>query len=135
MSFNFFPRKTLIEVLYACIVSNVQPCQTELILNCVPLQPMFVNHPKVLTFQKLSKPLGLFGLKSFHEFVILDGRIEPIACLVFYLVIKMWEKLFKKTYQRQQTAVKTFKKHETVPTHKTKEILFHRFLGEHKFSN
>ena len=61
---------------------------------------MFVNHPKVLTFQKLIKPLGLFGLKSFHEFVILDGRIEPIACLVFYLVIKMREKLFKKTYQR-----------------------------------
>ena len=44
---------------------------------------------KKLTSQKLRSPLNLFCLKSFFEFVILTERIEPIACLVFYLVIKM----------------------------------------------
>ena len=36
---------------------------------------------------------------SLYRFVIVDERIEPIACLVFYLVIKMWKKLYKKSYQ------------------------------------
>ena len=60
-------------------------------------------------FPKADSHLGLFGLKRFHAFVILGGRIEHIACLVFYLVIKMWEDLYKKPYQNWQTAVKTFK--------------------------
>ena len=34
---------------------------------------MCVNHPKISTFKKLNSPLGLLGLKSFYEFVIL-GR-------------------------------------------------------------
>ena len=35
--------------------------------------------------------LGLFGLKSFHMGFLFsfDGRMELIACLLFYLVIKM----------------------------------------------
>ena len=70
---------------------------------------MCVNHLKILTFQKLTNPLGLFGLKSFHRFIILVGSIEPIACLVFYLVIKMCKNLYKKPYQKWQTAVNTFK--------------------------
>ena len=49
---------------------------------------------------KLKSPLGLFGLKSFYGFVILDGRTESIACLAFYLFIKMWENLYKKLYQK-----------------------------------
>ena len=77
---------------------------------------MCVNHPKILTSQELNSPLDLFGLNSFHKFAILGGRIEPIACLVFYLVIKMYENLYKKPYQKGQTAVKTFKKHQNVPT-------------------
>lgn len=31
-----------------------------------------------------------FGLKSFHLFVILNGRLEPFVCLLFYLATKMW---------------------------------------------
>ena len=73
----------------------------------------------MLTSQKLYIPLCLFGLKGFYGFVILVGRIEPIACLVFYLVIKMWENPYKKPYQIWKT-VETFKKHQNCLT------------GEHK---
>ena len=68
-----------------------------------------------------------------HGFVILTGRIEPISCLVFYLAIKMWENLYKKAFQKWQTALKTLKKHQNVPTgtHKKRQILFQRFLGEY----
>ena len=79
------------------------------------------------TTQKYSLPrncavlsLGLIGLKSSHGFVILVGRTETISCLVFYLVIKMWENLYKKPYQTWKTVVKIFKKHQNVSmgTHK-----------------
>ena len=66
-----------------------------------------------MTSEKLSCPLGLFGLKSFHMGLLfsLDGRMEPIACLLFYLVIKMEVLSFcERPYQTWQTAVKTFKK-------------------------
>ena len=53
--------------------------------------------------QKLHSPLGLFGLKSFHGFVILVGRIEPLACLVLCLVMKMWQNIYKKPYQTWKT--------------------------------
>ena len=87
---------------------------------------MCANHPKILAPQKLNNPLGLFYLKSLDGFVILGGRIEPIACPVFYLAIKMWEDLYKKQYQKWQTAVKTFKIHQNVPTetHKQRQIFF-----------
>ena len=53
---------------------------------------MCLHHPQILTPQKLSSPLGLFGLTSFNGFVIAgDGRIDSIAILVFYLVIKIRE--------------------------------------------
>ena len=64
--------------------------------SCILLWPVCANHPKILTSEKLSSPLGLFDLRSFHEFVILFGRMESISCVVFYLVIKVWEVL--KTY-------------------------------------
>ena len=91
-----------------------------------------VNHLKVLTSQKLVSTLGLFGLKSFHGFVIIRGRTEPTACLLLYLVTKMWGNLYKKSYQTWQTAVNTFEKHQNVPTgtQKQRQILFHRALGE-----
>ena len=93
---------------------------------------MCANHLKILASQKLSSPLGLFYLKSFDGFVILGGRIEPIACLVFHLAIKMWENLYKKQYQKWQTAVKTFKIHQNVSTetHNKRQIFFPWFLGE-----
>ena len=69
---------------------------------------MCVNHLKILTSQKLHNPLCLFGLKSFHGFIFV-WRTEPSDCLVFYLVIKIWENLYKKPYQTWKT-VKTFKK-------------------------
>lgn len=64
--------------------------------SCILLWPVCANHPKILISEKLSSPLGLFDLRSFHEFVILFGRMESISCVVFYLVIKVWEVL--KTY-------------------------------------
>ena len=48
---------------------------------CKPLQNF--------DFPEAEQPLRLFALKSFHGFVIFGGRKEPIACHVFYLVIKM----------------------------------------------
>ena len=94
---------------------------------------MCVSHPKTLTSQKLSSPLGLLGLKIFHGFGIIGGRIEPIVCLVFYVVIKMLENIYKNSYQNLQTAVKIFNKHQNVQTgtHTKKQTLFHRFLGEY----
>ena len=94
---------------------------------------MCLNHPNNLISQKLSIPLRLFGLKSCNGFVVLGGRIEAIVCLVFYLVIKMWENLYKKIYQNWQTTVKTFTKCQNVPTgrHKKRQTLFHRFLAEY----
>ena len=93
---------------------------------------MCANHPKVLTSKKFGSPLCLFGLKSVPRFVIFVGRIKPIACLVFYLVIKLWEDLYKKPFHTWKTLVKIFKKHKNVPsgTHKKRQILFHRFSGE-----
>ena len=48
----------------------------------------------------------------------LDGRMESIACHLFYLVIKM-EVLnisAKKPYQTWPKAVKTLEKHQNTPT-------------------
>ena len=91
------------------------------------------SHPNILTSQKLRSHLGLFGLKSFHWFVILVERIKAIACLVFYLVMKMLENFYKKPYQTWKTVLKILTKHENVPTgrHKKRQILFHRFLSEY----
>ena len=94
---------------------------------------MSLIHPKTLTSQKLSSCFGLLSLKSFHGFIIIGGRIEPFPCLVFYLVVNMWENLYKKPYQSWQTVLKTFKKHKNIPTttHKKRQILFQRFLVEY----
>ena len=94
---------------------------------------MCVNHPQIFTSQKLCSPLCLFDLKRFHRFVILVVRIEPIVCLVFYLVIKMWENPYKKPYQTWKT-VKAFKKHQNVLTgiHKKRQMLFYRYVSEYK---
>ena len=132
-SFNLFPRKTSIQVLCVYIVRNIKPCQTQLILNCVLWPPMRVNHPKLLTGQKLSSPFSLFSLERFQEFVFLGGRIEPITFLALYLVIKLWKIFYKKPYQSWQTTAKTLKKHQNIQTRTlTKEqILFHIFSGEY----
>ena len=84
--------------LYEAISKTTCPELCSLMTNvCKP--------PKILTYQKLRSPL--LGLTSFHGFVILVRRIEPIACLVFHLVIKMWENPYKKAYQTWKT-IKTF---------------------------
>ena len=75
---------------------------------------MRVNHPKILAPHKVSGLLGLFCLKSFHGFVLVGGRIEPYVCLVFYLVLKMRENLYKKPYRKWETAVETLKKHQNI---------------------
>ena len=51
-----------------------------------------------------------FWFVWFDLFIILDERLEPIACLVFYFVINISENLYKKPYQTWQAALKTFKK-------------------------
>ena len=84
--------------------------------------------------QKLCSPLGLFGLKSVRRFVTLAGRIKRTVCLVFYLVIKIWQNFYKKPYQTWKTVVKIFKKHQNVPTgtqKKKRQILFNSILGEY----
>ena len=62
-----------------------------------PITNMY-KPPKILTFQKLSGPLGLSGLKSLHGFVTLGGRMVPIAFFVFYLAIKLREVLVWKIF-------------------------------------
>ena len=84
---------------------------------------MSVIDPKILTPSNC--PLGLLGLKSFPGFVIFDGRIETITCLVFYFAIKMGNSL-QNPYQKWKTAVTIFKKHQNLPTgtHKKRQMLF-----------
>ena len=71
-------------------------------------------------------------MKSFHEFVIIGGKIEPIAYFVFDFVIKKMENLYKKLYPSLQTAVKTFRKHQNIlkGIHKNRQIFLNRFLDE-----
>ena len=72
-------------------------------------------------------------MKSFHGFVIVGGKIEPIARLLLYLIIKMKENLYKKPYQKWKTAVKIFEKHQNVltGTPKKRQISFQKFFGEY----
>ena len=51
----------------------------------------------------------------------------------FLCVINLWENLYKNPYQTWKTVVKIFKKHKNFPrgTHKKRQILFQRFLGEY----
>ena len=82
---------------------------------------MCVIHPKILTLQKFRSTLCLFGLKSFHGYVILVGRIKPIACLVFYLVVKMWET--RKTRKTVKTLKKKTKKCSNRNTQKEENVI------------
>ena len=60
------------------------------------------KRPKNFDFPGTVQSFRFFGLKSFHGFVILDGTMESLAYLEFYLVIKMWEapvwKIFTKKH-------------------------------------
>ena len=74
--------------------------------------------------------------KNFHmgSLFSLDRKMELIACLQFYVVIKMEVLSFcEKPNKTWQTAVKTFNKNQNVPTrtHKKSQILLHRFLDEY----
>ena len=81
--------------------------------------------PKNIDISETEQPLGVFFVKSSRGFVIVGGRVEPIVCLVFHLVIKMKENLYKKPHQKCKTAVKTFNKYQNVPTgtHKKRKII------------
>ena len=57
-------------------------------------------------------------LRSSIGFFIVFGGIEPIACLVFNLVIKLWENLQKDQYV-------------ITGTHQKRQILFRKFVGEY----
>ena len=59
--------------------------------------------------------------------------MEPIARLVFYLFIKMWENLYQKPYQTWQTAVKTFKNIKILQQEHTKRDKCDGFLDEYCF--
>ena len=91
---------------------------------------MCISHQKILTCQKLSGPLGLSGLKSFPGFVTLGGRMVPIAFLVFYLAIKLWEVLVWKIFTEnhikhgQHTAVKTSKNIKMLQRGHTKRVKY-----------
>ena len=51
---------------------------------------------KNFDFPEAEEPFRFVWFEEFPWFVIFGGRIEPVACLVFYFVIKMWENLCKK---------------------------------------
>ena len=61
---------------------------------------MCISYQKILTSQKLSGPLDFSGLKSFHSFLILGGKMMPAALLAFYLAIKLWEVLVWKIFTK-----------------------------------
>ena len=89
-----------------------------------------------MTSQKLSNPLGLFGLKSFHGFGILGilgGTIEPsLPCVLFG--DKNVGKPLQKTISKLANSSKNIQKNiKNVPTgtHKKRQILFHQFLGKY----
>ena len=84
---------------------------------------MFINHPQILRLQKLSSPLGLFGFKSFHEFFMVGGRIEPIACIVFYLVFshKNDGKPLQKTISKMANGSKNIQKTSKCSTENTQK--------------
>ena len=89
---------------------------------------------KNVDFPEIVQPfLGLLVLKSVHGFVIVIRKMKPIAFLVFYFVIKMWENLCKKTFSNMENSSKNIKKKKNIPTgtHKNRQILFRRFLGEY----
>ena len=77
---------------------------------------MCVNHPKTLTSQEQRSTLGVFGLKIFHGFCIFSGKMKPNACFMFFLVMKMRENLYNKSYRTRQPSVKTLKKHQNEHT-------------------
>ena len=62
------------------MTNSTDPEMCSLIANvCKP--------PKNFDFPEI---VQLLGFKIFHEFVIIVGMIEPITCIVFYLVIRTW---------------------------------------------
>ena len=62
---------------------------------------MSISHEKILNSQKLSSPLGLPGLKSFHSFVTLGERMVRIAFIhSFSLTMKLWEVLLCKIFTK-----------------------------------
>ena len=66
---------------------------------------------KNVDFPEIVQPfLGLLVLKSVHGFVIVIRKMKPIAFLVFYFVIKMWENLCKKTFSNMENSSKNIKK-------------------------
>ena len=95
---------------------------------------MSENHPNILTSQKLSNPLGLLGLNSFHGLVILSGKVELIDSLAFILFdyknvrSSRLENLYKKPYRTWPTAAKTLKKYQdaAMRTYKKSQIIFRR---------
>ena len=86
---------------------------------------MCVNHPKLLTSEKMGSPWRVY-----MSLLFLVGR--SIVCLVFYLVVKNVWKSLRKTISKLTNSSKSIQKHQNVPTgtHKKRLILFHRFLGE-----
>ena len=127
---NLFKRKILIQIFCIYIVRNIiKPRQTQM-LNCI--HKMHVNHSKILTSQELCSRLALFGLKSFHGFVILAEKIEPTAFIVFYFAIKMQENCYKKPNSSKNSSKNIKKTIKLFQPENTKGgILFHRYLSEY----
>ena len=88
------------------------------------------------TFQKLSGPLGLPGLKSFHD-LFYSWWDNGVYCFPSVLIgheivgSSSLENLYKKLYQTWSTAVKTFKNIKTLQ-HEKCQILLTRFIDEYR---
>ena len=130
-SFNLFPSKTFIQISYVYIVRNIKPYRTQLILNCVFLQTMYVNHSKRLTSQKLSSSLDLFGLKSWVCYSRWEDRAYCLPCVLFGH--KIVGKSLQKTTSNVANSNKNIQKTSKFSNRKNKktQILFYIFSAEY----
>ena len=90
-SFYLFLSMPFIQSLNVFIVSNIKPCQTQLVLNCILLQPLCLNHTKWVGF-------------IFSEGV----RTSYLPGVLF--CHKNVEKSLRKTISNMAKVVKTFRK-------------------------
>ena len=112
--------------MYIHIVRNIKSCQSQMILKCVFLSRMCLNHPKSLTSQKRSSRLGLFVRKVFMALLFLVGgwTLLSACCFIWSTLQKSIENTTNSSRNFQKTA-------KCSRTHKKKQILFHRFLDEY----
>lgn len=77
-----------------CIVHNIKPFQTQLILKCVLILKM-CEAPRIFDFPESEQPFRLFWIEHFPWFCCLLWEDGIIVYLEFYVIIKTWENLYR----------------------------------------